>query len=59
MPTFKVHVYDRENLVLTVSADNAEEAREKVEASEDATEEFAYTLESSEWYVNDVEEVTH
>jgi hypothetical protein len=39
-----------------VEAESAEEAQRKVEASEDACEEFGYSVRDGQWSVDDVQE---
>lgn len=49
---YRVWVHDRRTVMYIVDADSAEEAREKVENSEDADEDFGGTTKDSEWYVD-------
>lgn len=55
---FRVYVMDKQHVMFVVDADSAEEARELVEGSDDARKEFGgKMLDSSEWYIDHVEEV--
>ena len=56
MPTYAVWVHDRRVVKYLVDADSAENARQAVEASDDADDEFGGTTKDSEWYVDIVEE---
>lgn len=55
--TFAVYVVDRRQVKYFVDAASAEEAREKVEASGNADEDFGGKDINAEWYVDDVQEV--
>lgn len=56
LKTFRVYVTDNRTLMHLVEAESAEEAQRKVEASEDACEEFGYSVRDGQWSVDDVQE---
>jgi hypothetical protein len=55
--TFAVYVVDCRVVKYFVNAESAEDAREQIEASSDADADFGGKGLSSEWYVDEVEEL--
>ena len=52
---FRVWVVDNRTVLYVVEADDEDQARQLVEESEDADEEFGGTTKDSAWYVDNVE----
>ena len=52
---FRVWVVDNRSVLYVVEADDEDQARQLVEESEDADEEFGGTTKDSSWYVDNVE----
>ena len=60
MPTYRVYVVDNRSVEYLVDAASEEEAQQLVEESDDADEEFGgKSLDGSQWYVDNVEEVVN
>ena len=57
MPQFRVWVHDERTVLYVVDAEDAEDAKDIVEASPDADEEFGGTTKDGSWYVDNVEEI--